>query len=99
MEILQASVCDSSGYGGRAVNAVVVMESVVSILDEILGCRANRNLRVDISSALSMIQSGRRTRHLKVRSAKIRDLVESGGFTGDLQVADLATKMHSKMRL
>ncbi|CAE7243965.1 unnamed protein product [Symbiodinium sp. KB8] len=69
MEILQASVCDSSGYGGRAVNAVVVMESVVSILDEILGCRANRNLRVDISSALSMIQSGRRTRHLKAVQA------------------------------
>ena len=99
------SVMEAELY--ETTNAVTLMESVASILDEVLGCRVTRTLRVDNSSALSMIQGGPgswRTRHLKVRSAKIRDLVESNQLivehiTGDLQVADLATKMHSKMRL
>ena len=100
------SVMEAELY--ETTNAVTLMESVASILDEVLGCRATRTLRVGNSSALSMVQGGPgswRTRHLKVRSAKIRDLgVESNQLTvehitGDLQVADLATKMHSKMRL
>ncbi|CAE7873452.1 TY1B-NL2 [Symbiodinium microadriaticum] len=91
----------------ETANALVLIESVGSILDEIVGTKVPRLLRVDNSSALAMIQGGPgswRTRHLKVRSAKIRDEVESGGLqvehiTGDLQLADLATKMHPKMRL
>eukprot|EP00439_Symbiodinium_sp_Y106_P022158 s6090_g2.t1 len=99
------SVMEAELY--EALNATVLMESVGSILDEVLGYRAGRILRVDNASAVSMLGGGPgswRTRHLKVRSAKIRDQVESGDLqvehvTGDLQIADLATKMHPKMRL
>ncbi|CAE7251642.1 TY1B-NL2 [Symbiodinium sp. CCMP2592] len=98
------SVMEAELY--ETANAVVLLESVGSLLDEILGYQAIRRLKVDNSSALSMVQGGPgswRTRHLKVRSAKIRSLVETGELlvehtTGDLQLADLATNMHSKMR-
>ncbi|CAE6949120.1 GIP [Symbiodinium sp. CCMP2592] len=99
------SVMEAELY--ETANAVVLLESVGSLLDEILGYQAIRRLKVDNSSALSMVQGGPgswRTRHLKVRSAKIRSLVETGELlvehtTGDLQLADLATKMQTKMRL
>ncbi|OLP91876.1 Copia protein [Symbiodinium microadriaticum] len=99
------SVMEAELY--EATNAVLLMESVGSVLDEVLGSRARRLLRLDNSSALAMIQGGPgswRTRHLKVRSSKIRDQVDSGELsvehvTGDRQLADLSTKMHPKMRL
>ena len=83
------------------------MESVGSILDEVLGHSAHRVLRVDNSSAVAMLEGGPgswRARHLEVRSATLRDQVQAGDLhvehvTGDLQIADLATKMHPKMRL
>ena len=99
------SVMEAELY--ETTNAVVLLENMGSILDEILGYQAVRGLKVDNSSAMAMVQGGPgswRTRHLKVRSATIRSLVESGELlvehiTGDLQLADLATKMHPKMRL
>ena len=99
------SVMEAELY--ETTNAVVLLENIASILDEILGKRAERYLMVDNSSALAMIQGGQgswRTRHLKVRSAKLRSMVEDGEIipqhiVGEKQVADLATKMHPKMRL
>ncbi|OLP84473.1 Transposon Ty1-NL2 Gag-Pol polyprotein [Symbiodinium microadriaticum] len=99
------SVMEAELY--ETTNAIVLMESIGSVLDEIIGNKARRVLRVDNSSALAMVQGGQgswRTRHLKVRSAKVRDMVQCGELnvehiTGDRQVADLATKMHPKMRL
>ena len=99
------SVMEAELY--ETTNAIVLMESIGSLLDEVIGDKATRVLRVDNSSALAMVQGGQgswRTRHLKVRSAKIRDMVQNDELTvehitGDRQVADLATKMHPKMRL
>ena len=99
------SVMEAELY--ETTNAIVLMESIGSLLDEVIGDKATRVLRVDNSSALAMVQGGQgswRTRHLKVRSAKIRDMVQNHELTvehitGDRQVADLATKMHPKMRL
>ena len=73
------SVMEAELY--ETTNAVVLLENIASILDEILGVRAERYLMVDNSSALSMIHGGQgswRTRHLKVRSAKLRSMVEDG---------------------
>ena len=91
----------------ETTNAVVLVENVGCLLDELLGERATRILKVDNASALALLQGGPgswRTRHLKVRSAKLRDMVENGEIfpehvAGELQVADLATKAHPKMRL
>ena len=99
------SVMEAELY--ETTNAVVLLENIASILGEVLGVRAERYLMVDNSSALSMIQAGQgpwRTRHLKVRSAKLRSIKEDGELipqhiVGERQVADLATKMHPKMRL
>ena len=99
------SVMEAELY--ETTNAVILLENIASILDEILGKKAERYLMVDNSSALAMIQGGQgswRTRHLKVRSAKLRSMVEDGEIipqhiVGEKQVADLATKMHPKMRL
>ena len=99
------SVMEAELY--ETTNAVVLVENVGCLLDELLGERATRILKVDNASAIALLQGGPgswRTRHLKVRSAKLRDMVENGEIfpehvAGELQVADLATKAHPKMRL
>ena len=91
----------------EATNAVVLLESVGSLLDEILGKRVKRVLKVDNSSATSMLQGGAgswRTRHLKVRSGYLREQVSQGLLEvfhteGRYQLADLGTKMHPRARL
>ena len=77
-------------------------EHVGVLLDELTGSRVTRLLRVDNSSAISMLPRGQgswRTRHLKVRCAFVREQVEQGllvieDVDGLLQLADLATKLH-----
>ncbi|CAE7633900.1 GIP [Symbiodinium sp. CCMP2456] len=91
----------------EASTATTLLENIGCLLDELVGAHVPRRLLVDNASAVSMIAGGPgswRTRHLKVRSAKIREqvenlelLVEHVGGTG--QLADLATKMHGKVRL
>ena len=91
----------------EATTASVLLDSIGCLLDEILGYRVGRVLRVDNSSATSMLLGGAgswRTRHLKVRSGYLREQVASGLIEvqlteGRWQLADLATKMHPRTRL
>ena len=84
----------------EAITAAVLLESVGSLLDETLGRRVKRMLKVDNSSATSMLQGGAgswRTRHLKVRSGYLREQVSQGLLEvlhteGRYQSADLGTK-------
>ncbi|CAE7249757.1 RE1, partial [Symbiodinium natans] len=99
------SVMEAELY--EATQATVLLESIGCLLDELSGTRLRRILRVDNTSALAMLAGGQgswRTRHLKVRSAHVRQQVELGlleveHVDGCRQLADLATKMHSKARL
>ena len=91
----------------EASTATTLMENIGCLLDEMVGNHVPRRLRVDNASAVAMITGGPgswRTRHLKVRSAKIREQVENNELQvehvgGTVQLADLATKMHGKVRL
>ena len=91
----------------EATTAGVLLESVGVLLDEVLGRRVQRCLRVDNSAATAMLQGGPgswRTRHLKVRSGYVREQVACGllqveSVEGRYQLADLATKMHPRARL
>ena len=91
----------------EATTATVLLESVGVLLDEIVGCRVQRLLRVDNSAATAMLLGGAgswRTRHLKVRSGFVREQVAHGllqveSVEGRYQLADLATKMHPRARL
>ena len=91
----------------EATTAAVLLESVGVLLDEVLGRRVQRFLRVDNSAATAMLQGGAgswRTRHLKVRSGYVREQVAHGllqveSVEGRYQLADLATKMHPRARL
>ena len=85
----------------------MLLESIGCLLDEVFGYRVDRSLYVDNAASVAMINGGTgswRTRHLKVRCAYIRDQVAAGKLKvehieGVRQLADLATKMHPKMRL
>ncbi|CAE7573274.1 TY1B-DR3, partial [Symbiodinium sp. CCMP2456] len=91
----------------EASTATLLMENIGCLLDEICGSRVERKLFVDNASAVAMLVGGPgswRTRHLKVRSARLREQVEAqelavNHVNGTAQIADLATKMHPKMRL
>ena len=91
----------------EATTAAVLLESVGVLLDEIIGYRVHRLLRVDNSAATAMLLGGAgswRTRHLKVRSGYLREQVARGFMQveyteGRFQLADLATKMHPRARL
>ena len=91
----------------EATTAATLLEGIGCLLDELYGRRVPRELRVDNSAATAMIAGGAgswRTRHLKVRSAYVREQVQHGllivkHVEGKRQLADLATKMHPRMRL
>ncbi|CAE7665157.1 HCF244, partial [Symbiodinium sp. CCMP2456] len=91
----------------EASTATTLLENIGCLLDELAGLYVPRRLLVDNASAVAMIAGGPgswRTRHLKVRSAKIREQVENLELIvehvgGNGQLADLATKMHGKVRL
>ena len=91
----------------EATNTVTLLESVGCLIDEFCGQRIPRTLRVDNSAATAMLCGGAgswRTRHLRVRRAFVREQVQQGllhvsHVEGRCQLADLATKMHPRMRL
>ncbi|CAE7477248.1 GIP, partial [Symbiodinium sp. CCMP2456] len=83
------------------------MKGVQALVQEIVGQHVPQSLLVDNSAAVSIIngcQGSWRTRHLKVRCAFISDLVQQGALavnhiSGTRQLADLPTKLHSKVRM
>ena len=99
------SVMEAELYA--ATQGCVLLESVFSVLDEIYPGRYKRVLAIDNTSAASMCSGGpgsQQTRHLKIRAAFIREAVSEGRLEvrhtpGDLQLADLATKLQPKLRL
>ena len=99
------SVMEAELY--EASQTSILLEHVGVLLDELVGSRVQRLLRVDNSSAVSMLTGGQgswRTRHLKVRCAFVREQVEQSLLViehvdGLHQLADLATKLHPKARL
>ena len=99
------SIMESELY--QATEAAVLIESVGVLIDELCQRRVERELHVDNSSAVAMLQGGPgswRTRHLKVRSAYILEQIQAGllrveHIEGAFQRADLSTKVHCKTRL
>ena len=99
------SVMEAELYA--AAQGYNLLESISSVLQEIEPDAFDKVLAIDNSSAVSMCNGGpgsQRTRHLKVRASFIREAVLSGRLTvkhtpGELQLADLATKLVSKERL
>ena len=98
------SVMEAELYA--AAQGYNLLESISSVLQEIEPDAFDKVLAIDNSSAVSMCNGGpgsQRTRHLKVRASFIREAVSSGRLVvkhtpGELQLADLATKMVSKDR-
>ena len=100
MSVMEAELYEAS-------QAVLMLEGVSCLVEEILGCSIKRRLFVDNAAAVSMLQGSTaswRTRHLRVRCSYVRDQISRGllqvqHLCGDEQLADLATKMHPKHRL
>ena len=87
-------------FGQRSFGAAVVTL-------EVCPGKYSKVLAIDNTSAVAMCSGGpgsQRTRHLKIRASYIRESVSEGRLTirhtpGDLQLADLATKLQPKVRL
>ena len=99
------SVMEAELYA--AIQGCVLLESVSSVLEEVCPGNYSKVLAIDNKSAVAMCSGGpgsQRTRHLKIRASYIRESVSEGRLTirhtpGDLQLADLATKLQPKVRL
>ncbi|CAE7769634.1 GIP [Symbiodinium sp. CCMP2592] len=99
------SVMEAELYA--ATQGCTLLSSIHALLDEVCPGRFVRILAVDNQSAVSMCAGGpgsQRTRHLKIRANYVRESVENGTLVvrhvpGDLQLADLATKVQPKLRL
>ncbi|CAE7242183.1 unnamed protein product, partial [Symbiodinium sp. CCMP2456] len=99
------SVAEAELY--EAAQTTLLMKGIQALVQEIVGKHVPQILLVDNSAAVSIIhgcQGSWRTRHLKVRCAFISDLVQQGALTvnhisGQKQLADLPTKLHSKLRM
>ena len=99
------SVMEAELYA--ATQGCVLLESVFSTLDEVCPGKYRKVLAIDNTSAAAMCSGGHgshRTRHLKIRAAYIRESVSNGWLRvrhtpGELQLADLATKLQPKLRL
>ena len=99
------SVMEAELYA--ATQGCILLESIFAVLDEICPGVYRKVLAIDNTSAAAMCNGGhgsQRTRHLKIRAAFIRESVTEGRITvrhtpGDVQLADLATKLQPKMRL
>ena len=84
-----------------------MLNSVEALASELFPTRLTRVLAVDNTSAGAMLAEGpgsQRTRHLKIRANYVRQAVEQGRLIvhhspGFMQLADLSTKMQSKVRL
>ncbi|CAE7610958.1 Lgr4 [Symbiodinium sp. CCMP2592] len=90
-----------------ATQGCTLLNSVYALLAEVYPCQVRRVLAVDNTSAAAMLAGGhgsQRTRHLKIRANYVREAVEEGNLEirhtpGSEQLADLSTKMQSKIRL
>ena len=99
------SVMEAELYA--ATQGCLLLESVFAVLDEVCPGTYRRVLAIDNTSAAAMCNGGhgsQRTRHLKIRAAFIREATSEGRLQvrhtpGDLQLADLATKLQPKLRL
>ncbi|CAE7274707.1 unnamed protein product, partial [Symbiodinium sp. CCMP2456] len=99
------SVMESELYA--ATQGCTLLNSVYALLLELYPQGVQRVLAVDNTSAVSMLSGGhgsQRTRHLKIRAHYVREAVEAGELVvrhtpGSEQLADLSTKMQSKLRL
>ncbi|CAE7352485.1 RE1, partial [Symbiodinium necroappetens] len=91
----------------EAAQTTLLMKGVHALIKEIVGKAVPQALYIDNSASVSLIggcQGSWRTRHLKVRCAFITDMVQQGELavshiSGQLQLADLPTKLHGKVRL
>ena len=99
------SVMEAELYA--ATQGCVLLESMAAIVDEALPGAFKRVLAVDNTSAVAMCNGGhgsQRTRHLKVRASFLRESVEQDRLRvrhtpGDVQLADMATKLLPRARL
>ncbi|CAE7828798.1 RE1 [Symbiodinium sp. CCMP2592] len=99
------SVMEAELYA--ATQGCTLLNSVYALLAEVYPTQVKRILAVDNTSAAAMLAGGhgsQRTRHLKIRANYVREAVEEGNFEirhtpGSEQLADLSTKMQSKLRL
>ena len=99
------SVMEAELYA--ATQGCTLLNSVYALLAELCPQGVCRVLAVDNTSAASMLGGGhgsQRTRHLKIRAHYVREAVEAGELVirhtpGSEQLADLSTKMQSKLRL
>ena len=99
------SVMEAELYA--ATQGCTLLNSVEALVSEIFPAGVLRVLAVDNTSAAAMLAGGpgsQRTRHLKIRANYVREAVEQGRLVvrhtpGTLQLADLSTKMQSKVRL
>ncbi|CAE7456081.1 RE1 [Symbiodinium microadriaticum] len=100
----EAESCDDveSDYEG-----CTLLKSVQALVAELFPTALTCVLAVDNTSAAAMLAGGpgsQRTRHLKIRANYVREEVEQGRLIvrhtpGSMQLADLSTKMQSKLRL
>eukprot|EP00439_Symbiodinium_sp_Y106_P050041 s545_g6.t1 len=99
------SVMEAELYA--ATQGCTLLNSVYALLAEVYPQQVRRVLAVDNTSAAAMLAGGhgsQRTRHLKIRASYVREAVEEGSLEvrhtpGCDQLADLSTKMQSKIRL
>ena len=99
------SVMEAELYA--ATQGCLLLESVFAILEEVCPGAYCRVLAIDNTSAAAMCNGGhgsQRTRHLKIRAAFIREATSEGRLQvrhtpGELQLADLATKLQPRLRL
>ena len=90
-----------------ATQGCTLLNSVYALFSELYFQGVKRVLAVDNTSAAAMLAGGhgsQRTRHLKIRANYVREAVEEGGpvvrhTPGSEQLADVSTKMQSKLRL
>ena len=99
------SVMEAELYA--ATQGCTLLNSVEALAAELLPTGLVRVLVVDNTSAAAMLAGGpgsQRTRHLKIRANYVREAVEQGRLVvrhmpGSRQLADLSTKMQTKVRL
>ncbi|CAE7212420.1 TY2B-DR3 [Symbiodinium microadriaticum] len=99
------SVMEAELYA--ATQGCTLLNSVEALAAELFPAGLIWVLAVDNTSAAAMLAGGpgsQRTRHLKIRANYVREAVEQGRLIvrhtpGSLQLADLSTKMQSKVRL
>ena len=99
------SVCEAELVEGST--CALLLESIQALLSEACGYAGAAQLRIDNAAAGNLLSGSAgswRTRHLRVRYAYVLDKVSSKQLEvvhtpGELQLADLPTKLHGRSRL